>query len=97
MAWPELMMHHALCSRRGQAEEKPDGRRRPVTGQRRGDEPTRHWASPATGPWQPDTPVNPRDGRLAAERGRRAGRWLVLALVLVLVPLLMVLVGWVIG
>jgi len=68
-----------------------------VTGQRRGDEPARQWASPATGPWQPGTPVISREGRPVAERGRRAGRWLVLALVLVLVPLVMVLVGWVIG
>jgi hypothetical protein len=92
-------------------EEKPDARRRPVTGQRRGDDPASHGISPATGPWPPDTTVIPRtvppyphepssaarDGRLATGRGRRAGRWLALALVLVLVPLLMVLVGWVIG
>jgi len=90
-------MHHALCSRRGQEEEKPDARRRSVTGQRRGDEPARQWASPATGPWQPGTPVSPRDSRLVAGRRRRAGRWLVLAMVLVLVPLMMVLIGWVIG
>ena len=82
-----------------------------MTGQRRGDDPASHGMSPATGPWQPDTSVIPRTvrpyphepssaargGRLAAERGRRAGRWLALAMVLVLVPLLMVLVGWVIG
>ena len=36
------------------------------------------------------------DGSLAAKR-RRTARWLVLALVLVLVPMLMVLVGYVIG
>jgi hypothetical protein len=36
-----------------------------------------------------------RDGQVAADRRRHAGRWLVLAIVLVLVPLLMVLVGWV--
>ena len=32
---------------------------------------------------------------MAADRRRHAGSWLVLAIVLVLVPLLMVLVGWV--
>ena len=77
-----------------------------MTGQYRGDDPASHWTSPATGPRPPNTPVVPpsphgsvsaaRDAHLAAGRGRHARRWLVLATVLVLIPLLMVLIGWVI-
>ena len=53
---------------------------------------------PQTVPLSPHEPISAaQDDRLAAKRGRRTGRWLVLATVLVLVPMLMVLVGYVIG